>query len=116
MRRRIGSLLLALVLVLTSSVLTVFAAQPDRTYTYEEDKPVPATNAYQVKIIVDESVTGTKARKRPRDIFVENEDNIIYARPYYTVEMDGELVTIYGDVYKDNYIGKIEINDGVLEW
>ena len=67
---------MALVLVLTSSVMAVFAAQPDRTYTYEEDKPVPATNAYQVKIIVDESVTGTTAMKNPRDIFVDSEDRI----------------------------------------
>ena len=76
MRRRIGSLLLALVLVLTSSALAVSAAQPDRTYTYEENKPVPATNAYQVKIIIDESVMGTKALKNPRDIFVDNEDRV----------------------------------------
>lgn len=67
---------MALVLVLTSSAMAVFAAQPDRTYTYEENKPVPATNAYQVKIIVDESVTGTKAMKNPRDIFVDSEDRV----------------------------------------
>lgn len=67
---------MALVLVLTSSVMAVFAAQPDRAYTYEENQPVPATNAYQVKIIVDESVTGTKAMKNPRDIFVDSEDRI----------------------------------------
>ena len=76
MRRRIGSLLLALMLVLTSSAMTVFAVQPDRTYTYEEEKPVPATNAYQVKIIVDESVTGTKKLNNPRDIFVDHEDRV----------------------------------------
>ncbi|MBQ3529043.1 MAG: hypothetical protein IJA47_00960 [Oscillospiraceae bacterium] len=76
MRRRIGSLLLALVLVLTSLAMAVSAAQPDRTYTYEEDTPVPATNAYQVKIIVDESVMGTKQLNNPRDIFVDHEDRI----------------------------------------
>ena len=76
MRRRIGSLLLALVLVLTSSAMAVFAAQPDRTYTYEENTPVPATNAYQVKIIVDESVTGTTPLNNPRDIFVDEQDRV----------------------------------------
>lgn len=76
MRRRIGSLLLALMLVLTSSAMTAFAVQPDRTYTYEEEKPVPATNAYQVKIIIDESVTGTKKLNNPRDIFVDHEDRV----------------------------------------
>ena len=65
---------MALVLVLTSLAMAVSAAQPDRTYTYEEDQPVPATNAYQVKIIVDESVTGTKQLNKPRDIFVDHED------------------------------------------
>ncbi len=76
MRRRIASLLLALVLVLTSAGLAVSAAQPDRTYTYEGNKPVPATNAYQVKIIVDESVTGTKPLNKARDIFVSDDDRV----------------------------------------
>lgn len=74
MRKKLGCLILALVLVLTSSSVAVFAAQPDRTYTYEEDKPVPSTNVYQVKIIVDESVMGTTKLKEPSDIFVDNED------------------------------------------
>ena len=65
---------MALVLVLTSAAMAVSAAQPDRTFTYEENKPVPATNAYQVKIIVDESVMGTKQLRNPRDIFVDHED------------------------------------------
>ena len=47
--RRIIICLLAIVLVLTSSGMLASAAQPDRTYTYEEGVPVPSTNAYQVK-------------------------------------------------------------------
>lgn len=63
-----------MVLVLSSSAVAVFAAQPDRTYTYEESTPVPSTNAYQVKIVVDEAVMGTTRMNNPRDIFVDNED------------------------------------------
>lgn len=63
-----------MVLVLSSSAVAVFAAQPDRTYTYEENTPVPSTNAYQVKIVVDEAVMGTTRMNNPRDIFVDNED------------------------------------------
>lgn len=63
-----------MVLVLSSSAAAVFAAQPDRTYTYEENTPVPSTNAYQVKIVVDEAVMGTTRMNNPRDIFVDNED------------------------------------------
>ena len=50
------------------------------------------------------------------NIPAENEDTVIYARAYYIIEMDGEQVTLYGDVYADNYDGQIDFNDGVLEW
>lgn len=66
--------LLALILVLTSSGMAVWAAQPDRTYTYEENVPVPSTNVYQVMVIVDESVLGTTPIKNARDIYVDNYD------------------------------------------
>jgi hypothetical protein len=32
------------------------------------------------------------------------------------VEIEGERITVYGDIYEANYAGKIEVNDGVLEW
>lgn len=70
-------LLLVMVLVLTSTGLVTFAAQPDRTYTYEDDNtPVPSTNAYQVKLVVDETVMGTTPMKSPLDIFVDNDDHV----------------------------------------
>ena len=68
--------LLALVLVLTSSGMAAFAAQPDRTYTYEEDSPVPSTNAYQVMIVVDEATMGTTRMKDARDIYVDKDDQV----------------------------------------
>ena len=74
MSKKVICLILAMVLVLSSSAVAVFAAQPDRTYTYEEGTPVPSTNAYQVKIVVDEAVMGTTRMNNPRDIFVDNED------------------------------------------
>ncbi len=76
MSKKVICLILAMVLVLSSSAVAVFAAQPDRTYTYEESTPVPSTNAYQVKLIVDEAVMGTTRLNNPRDIFVDNEDHI----------------------------------------
>ncbi len=68
--------LLALVLVLTSFTMAVSAAQPDRTYTYEENTPVPSTNAYQVMTIIDEALMGTTRLKDARDIFVDNSDRV----------------------------------------
>lgn len=76
MRKKVICLILAMVLVLSSSAIAVFAAQPDRTYTYEGTNPVPSTNAYQVKLVVDEAVMGTTRLSDPRDIFVDNEDRI----------------------------------------
>lgn len=76
MSKKVLCLILAMVLVLSSSAVAVFAAQPDRTYTYEESTPVPSTNAYQVKIVVDEAVMGTTRMNNPRDIFVDSEDRI----------------------------------------
>ena len=69
-------ILLALVLLLTSSGMTVFAAHPDRTYTYEENNPVPSTNVFQVQSVVDETVMGTTRMKSPTDIFVDNNDMV----------------------------------------
>ena len=98
-----------MVLVLTSLAMAVSAAQPDRTYTYEDDKPVPATNAYQVKIIVDEDVTGTKALKNPRDIFVDHEDRI------FILDSGNARVVVLDKNYKCiKEISEFVYNDEVL--
>lgn len=70
--------LLALALVLTSSGVAVSAAQPYRTYTYDEDStPVPSTNAYQVMTVIDAAAMGLDTPlKDARDIFVDNSDRV----------------------------------------
>ena len=50
------------------------------------------------------------------NIPLDREDSVIFARAYYVVEIEGELITVYGDVYEANYAGKIDSNDGVLDW
>ena len=40
----------------------------------------------------------------------------IYARSYYIVEIDGQQYTVYGEIVVDNYVGKIDVNDGALDW
>ena len=69
-------ILLALALVLTSSGVAVFAAQPYRTYTYDETGvPVPSTNAYQVMTVIDATTMGIDTPlKDARDIFVDSTD------------------------------------------
>ena len=68
--------LLALVLLATSFTMVASAAQPDRTYTYEDSTPVPSTNAYQVMTVIDEAVMGTTKLKDARDIFVDSSDRV----------------------------------------
>ena len=46
----------------------------------------------------------------------EYSDAIIYARPYYVYEIDGEEVVVYGNVYSANYDNNINTNDGVFDW
>lgn len=41
---------------------------------------------------------------------------VIYARPYYVFEYNGNQVTVYGDVSYDSYEKLTDINDGWLEW
>ena len=76
MRKSIVCLMLVMILVLSSFGTVVSAAQPDRTYTYDENEAVPSTNAYQVKIVVDETITGTTVMKKPTDIFVDDQDRV----------------------------------------
>ena len=73
MRKVIVCLMLVMVLLL-SSFTAVYARQPDKAYTYDGEEAVPSTNAYQVKVIVDETVTGTTRMNGPTDIFVDKQN------------------------------------------
>ena len=43
-------------------------------------------------------------------------DAIIYARPYYVFEADGEQYTVYGETFSANYDDNINTNDGIFDW
>ena len=61
--------------------------------------------------------TGAAYAVRVINIPEANQDTLIFARAYYVYETaEGEQITVYGDIYEANYAGKIEVNDGVLEW
>lgn len=94
MRKSILCLLLVALLVVSSSGMLVSAAQPDRTYTYEDGKPVPSTNAYQVKIVVDEATMGTTRLNKPTDLFVDKNDNI------YILDAGNSRILILDKNYK----------------
>lgn len=73
MRKVIVCLTLVMVLLL-SSFTAVCARQPDKAYTYDGTEAVPSTNAYQVKVVIDETVTGTTRMNGPTDIFVDKQN------------------------------------------
>ncbi len=51
------------------------------------------------------------------DIPKDCEDVIIYARPYYIFEdAEGNQFEVYDKIEYDNYEGRIDMNDGVLDW
>ena len=86
-------LLLATVLVLSTTGVAAFAGQPDRTYTYEDSEAVPSTNIYQVKTIVDESVMGIERMLEPADLFVDNSDRVFILDQYkYKDEKGNEVI------------------------
>ena len=41
---------------------------------------------------------------------------LIYARPYYVFEYEGQQITMYGDIVSECYEDYPDINDGWLEW
>lgn len=80
MKKKIVSLVLVgICLALLWPGAEVSAYQPDRAFIYDSDDievnaAVPSTNAYQVELIVNESVMGCTRLKEPQDIFVDNQD------------------------------------------
>lgn len=76
MRKTMVCLVLVTVLVLTSLATVVNANQPDRTYTYDGENAVPSANAYQVKVVVNETVMGCSPMKNPKDVFVDSNNRV----------------------------------------
>ena len=77
MRKAIVTILV-LVLVLSSFGTAVYARQPDKAFTYDHtgEEAVPSSNIYQVKLIIDEGVMGTKKMESPTDMFIDKSDRI----------------------------------------
>lgn len=76
----------------------------------ESTKDVPAV--YGNKIVDDYLYYAVRVTNIPW----EYSDAIIYARPYYVYECDGEEVVVYGDVYAANYDDNVNTNDGIFDW
>lgn len=53
---------------------------------------------------------------RVTNIPLAKSDAVVYARPYYMYECEGEMLLAYGDIEYDNYEGNISMNDGALDW
>ena len=77
-------------------------------------KDVPAV--YGNGISGDEEHSYLYYAVRVTNIPWEYSDAVIYARPYYVYEIDGEEVTVYGEIVGANYDNSITTNDGVFDW
>lgn len=74
-------------------------------------KKVPAVN------LMECDANGATFAVRIINIPDANSDTAIYARPYYVYQNEaGEKIVVYDDIVVDNYDGKFDFNDGVLEW
>ena len=69
----------------------------ENTATNQQIIDIPA------KYLMTATDTDTSYAVRIIDIPEDKTDRVIYARPYYTYELNGETVTIYGDVVSDSY-------------
>lgn len=77
MKRKVAVLLLFAVLAAVLPNKFVSAFQPDRAYTYDSNsEAVPSANAFQTKLIVDETVMGCGRLNQPQDIFVDARDRV----------------------------------------
>ena len=49
--------------------------------------------------------TGCRFAARVTNVPLDHVDTLVYARPYYVFEQDGEEIVVYGDVYARSYNG-----------
>ena len=115
MRKVIVCLTLVMVLLL-SSFTAVYARQPDKAYTYDGTEAVPSTNAYQVKVIIDETVMGTTRLNSPTDIFVDKQNRtfILDAGNCRVLILDANYKCIK-ELKEFTYTYKVEGEEGTKE-
>ena len=58
-----------------------------------------------VVYVMEVSDTGCDYAVRLVDIPLSHADTLIYARPYYVFEKDGEEILVYGDIVHRSYNG-----------
>ncbi len=71
---------------------------------------IPAEKVYQA------DADNAKFAVRIKNIPVANSATVIYARPYYVIEVGGEEVTVYDDIVGRSYDEKLDVNDDEFEW
>jgi len=76
----------------------------------ERTKSVPAE--YLIDATSNSATFAVRVTNMPRHC----DSLVVYARPYYLYECSGEIIVVYGDIVQDNYIGRIDVNDGALDW
>ena len=59
---------------------------------------------------------GMRFTVRVTNIPVAKSDAVVYARPFFAYECDGDYVVVYGDIVSANYDNNINTNDGVFDW
>ena len=83
-----------------------------------EDVDGAHTVQVPVKYLYDLEENAASYAVRIVNIPEANETSLIYARAYFVYEdADGNTHTVYADeTHAANYVGKVDINDGELEW
>lgn len=110
MSKKIVCLLMVMVLILASTGIVAYAAQPDRTYTYEEETAVHSTNVYKVMQVVDEATMGTVRMKDPSDIYVDAADRV------FILDAGNSRVLVLDKEYKlIHELSEFKYNDETLK-
>ncbi len=89
-----------------------------------QDEDAFTLDGLNSNLVID--VPAVKAWEEPTDILTyvvriinipdAHKETLIYARPYYIFEYNGNQVTMYGDIQFESYTPQKDINDGWLEW
>ncbi len=66
--------------------------------------------------VYEAGADNAKFAVRIKNIPEAHRGTVIYARPYYVIEKDGEEVTVYADIVGRSYDEKLDVNDDEFEW